>query len=214
MTFHLPLVDKIFDLSRKQQPNRLLASLDILRWRYNVMKNHLLSSHKGCTTNDVNTVGKKFVYHIIKSTTSPSINDGGHGDIFIKSPYFISGLILYDTSIIRHYNIDNPATTIIELLQLYHILGRVFTGDQLIQSVYWMYMRSTEFDAMHQYFWSKPLDIHAVGTDLRLSKLIVPYKFEPLPSDVNLFWKEPQIVSALNFNRHACKDRSVNAAFK
>jgi hypothetical protein len=47
-----------------------------------------------------------------------------------EAVYFTTGLVLYDTSILREYHTNNeisiPSASLIELLQLYHKLVTVF----------------------------------------------------------------------------------------
>ena len=99
-----------------------------------------------------------------------------------SSPYFASGLLLFDTSIVRQV-----ATTLVDILLLYHELGgQVFAGDQEILSVYWIFLRRK--------FAVLPLTM--IESDR------VPYDFVPRI-------RAPYIITAKNENRAICSERPV-----
>jgi hypothetical protein len=205
MTFHRPYVDWMFDLSAKQQPGKLLAALDPWRWRQKrLMKGQLLLNSPAATNSSEDTSEDT------SCTLDP--NDeallrrlvlGNERKFYLPSAlsetaYFNSALVLYDTSIVTSYTevTQSADSTVIELMILYHLLGKVFKGgDQVIQSVYWMYLRDRkEFGILEREFWD--------------DGEMVPYTFEPPPTGST----EVPILSGGNLERAVCRSRPVNKA--
>jgi hypothetical protein len=205
MTFHLPYVDWIFDLSSIQQPRKLLAALDPWRWRRRgQMKGQLLTSmqFKSNSTNTTTCVGdpdgEKLLRRLVLKKDRDEPIGAHHPSALSATPFFNSAFILYDSHVVRNYKevTNSASSTIIEIMILYHLLGQVFRGgDQLIQSVYWMYLRDrNEFGVLEKEFWDD-------GD-------ILPYSFEP-PTDET---RTRVIMSGGNLDRPVCSLRPVNKA--
>mmetsp|Transcript_1021 Transcript_1021/g.1603 ORF Transcript_1021/g.1603 Transcript_1021/m.1603 type:complete len:512 (-) Transcript_1021:251-1786(-) len=209
-SFHLPLVNKVFDLSTKQQPGKVLAALDLWRWRRKPgnlnFKGQLLPRGK-CT---LDRAGEDFVRRVVHNKLFPDEDtyepfrplpnsNKPRSDILNAAPYMGGALVLYDTSVVRNYKrvTGSASSTIVELLQLFHFLGNVFRdgGDQNIQSVYWMYLRPKDFAVLEREFWDD-------------GKTVAYLTAPP--------WKEMRnkvILSAYHFNRSVCTERESNRKF-
>jgi hypothetical protein len=132
-------------------------------------------------------------------------------DVLKSTPYFNGAMMMYDTSIVRNYQYvtRSASSTTIELMQLHHVLGQVFdSGDQMLQSTYWMHLRRHDFAIMETRFW------HEGGRRGRrsihpLSMPTIPYQFEPPKVDY-----QPIIMTAFNDQRPVCTTRAANKAYK
>ena len=107
-----------------------------------------------------------------------------------KASYFTTGFILYDTAVVRDYpgETKSPSSSSIELLKIYHQLGKVFEGDQLIFSTYWLHMRKK--------FHVLPLTM--------MGSPRVPYEF------IRRLRDDPYIVTAGHAVRPVCVARPTN----
>lgn len=167
MTIHSPHVHEIFSLPEAE--GHVLASPDPWYWRRRGIG---AKFEKECP--DQNAT--KLVEELVGTKDMTTVN------------YFASGLILYDTSIIRHHGI-NPAATVIEILSLYQKLGKLFHGDQEILSIYWANMRKQ--------FRVLPLAMYESNR--------VPYEFVKRVSN------DPHIITAGHKTRQVCTKRATNS---
>jgi len=166
MTIHSPHINEIFSLPEAER--HILVSPDPWYW-----------GRKG--------IGAKFVSCPDQNATNLVKNLVGIDDM-TKVRYFASGVIMYDTSIVREYG-ASPAATLMEILSLYQKLGKLFYGDQEILSIYWMYMRDQ--------FQVFPLAM--------LGSNRVPYEFvKRIPGD-------PHIITAGHKTRKICTKRATNS---
>jgi hypothetical protein len=165
MTIHSSHINEIFSLPEIEE--HILASPDPWRWGRKMLAGKIDNS---CP--DPNTT--QLLTHLV-------------GKPLGEASYFASGVVLYDTAIVRDYG-DSPKATLVELLKVYHQLSAILVGDQEILSVYWVYKRK-KFAVM-------PLAMF--GSDR------VPYEFlTRVPYD-------PHIITAGNADRPVCALRSTN----
>lgn len=164
MTIHGPHIDKLFEMS--QIEDKLLASPDPWRWGQKMLIGKTLASCRDSLA---------------------SVAEEQVGRPLSDAPYFASGLMLYDTNIVRNYGTTSSAT-LVELLDLYHKLAYLFKGDQEIFSVYWVYKR-------HQF---EPIPLELFGTNW------VPYEFHKrIPRD-------PHVITVGHRTRPVCLQRPTN----
>jgi hypothetical protein len=167
MTIHSPHIFELFQLPEVK--GHILASPDPWYWgRRGIAAKFVKDCPDHNTTQIVATLVKK-------------------SDL-TKVRYFASGLILFDTSIIKTHG-TTLADTVIEISTLYHTLSKLFVGDQEILSIYWVYVR-TEFRVL-------PLAMFESNR--------VPYEFvKRIPGD-------PHIITAGHKSRDVCTKRSTNS---
>jgi len=165
MTIHSPHIHEV--LSLPEAEGHMLASPDPWYWGRNGI------SAKFVSCPDPNTT--RLIQELV-------------GTINLKEVrYFASGLVLFDTAILREYG-DSPTATLVELLTLYHRLAGQFHGDQEILSIYWVYVRKS--------FRVMPLAMFESNR--------VPYEF------VNRVRGDPHIITAGHKTRRVCFERSTN----
>jgi hypothetical protein len=161
MTFHSPHMHEIFQM--KEIRGHILAAPD--PWRYG---NKMLGGKMTkCADKEAVKLATTYVGQDLK-----------------VSSYFTTGFVLYDSHIIRNYG-ESSSATILELLKLYHELVTVFVGDQLIVSVYWVYLRK-QYQIIPYGLFGSPR---------------VPYEF------IKRMPNEQYIVTAGNVDRPICKSR-------
>ena len=188
MTIHKPHINEFFT-NIPEVEGHILALPDPWMWGKDMLRGRLLSCTNQTLLNEMEDLMKTKLRHAI---------------------YFTTGLILYDTSIIRNYDghsrsilhinaadagRDTPSTptpiptsSMIDILELYHRFGSQFPGDQPIVSIYWYHVR----DLMRN------LPLSMLGTNR------VPYEFlKRIP-------KSPHIVTAGNNDRPRCLLRRTN----
>jgi len=164
MTFRSPYVDEIFSMTEIH--GHILAAPDPWIWSKLMLIGHV----QKCADPTAVLEAEEYV-----------------GKPLADASYFMSTLMLYDSAIVRHYGTASNST-LLELLPMYHKLAKVFGGDQLIISVYWIYMRK-QYQLMPLALFNSPR---------------VPYEFwRRMPN-------EPYIITAGNANRAVCKTRPTN----
>ncbi|KAL3913980.1 MAG: hypothetical protein SGILL_006278 [Bacillariaceae sp.] len=214
MTFHLPYLDKIFELSQVQHPRTVLATLDLWRWRHGGLKQKLFSSLKNDNC-QVDVSGEALLRQIVKTSSRMSSVASSKKDILTAATFYNSAFSLYDTSVVRNYRpvTGTSSSTLIEMMRLHHRLANVFQGGgQEIQSVYWMYLRHpTEFAVLPTELWSH--DDRAVLTFSFEPPTATASKESSWKHDVRKYSPMP-IVTAINLDRGVCAHRSVNAAYR
>jgi hypothetical protein len=181
MTIHSPHLDEIFAMPEVERS--ILALPDPWRWGQNMLWGRLLS----CTQ-------QKLLEELVEFL----------GQDLQKALYFTTGLVLYDTDVIRKYRplhdeaavlsssssassqntSPNYAASLIELLQIYHKYSSLFPGDQPLVSIYWYHVRNQ----------IRNLPLTMLGTNR------VPYEFIKR-------LKSPHIVSVGNAHRPTCLAR-------
>ena len=166
MTIHSPHIHEIFSLSETE--GHVLASPDPWYWR-----------RRG--------IGSKFVKQCPDQNATQLVEELVGTKDMTTVNYFASGLIVYDTSIVRQHGIS-PVTTVMEILSLYQKLGKLFWGDQEILSIYWAHMRKQ--------FRVLPLAMFESNR--------VPYEF------VKRVSKDPHIITAGHKTRQVCTMRATN----
>jgi hypothetical protein len=161
MTYHTPHIQEIFQMNEVR--GHILAAPDPWIFGRRMLGGRTIK----CADPKAIELAKAYVGHDLKI-----------------SSYFTTGLVLYDSAIVRNYG-DSSSTTLLELLKVYHELGMVFEGDQLIVSVYWAYIRK-QYQIIPYALFGSPR---------------VPYEFlKRMP-------KEEYIVTAGNADRPVCMNR-------
>jgi hypothetical protein len=188
MTIHSPHLDEIFAMPEVERS--ILALPDPWRWGQNMLWGRLLS----CTQQKLLEELAEFL-----------------GQDLHDALYFTTGLVLYDTDVIRNYRPFHEAAalapsssssssfsassasqnapkyyaaSLIELLQIYHKYSSLFPGDQPLVSIYWYHVRNQ----------MRNLPLTMLGTNR------VPYEFIKR-------LKSPHIVSVGNAQRPTCLAR-------
>ena len=185
MTISSPHLHEIFSLPEAER--QLLAQPDPWRWG---KRGIVAKFEKECPDlenilDDGGTRNRTYEYNRDEATQLVKRLVGRNDLNNVR--YFASGFILFDTYIIREHG-ESSATTVLGIMSLYQKLGRLFSGDQEILSIYWAYMRKQ--------FRVLPL------TTFESNR--ITYEF------VKRISADPHIVTAGHKTRQVCTYRATN----
>lgn len=163
MTFQSPHVREIFTM--RELRGHILASPDPWVWGNQMIGGAMVP----CVTAPVKKLVRDYVGRNLK-----------------EAGYFTTGFVLYDSAIVRNHG-SSSSSTLLELAKLYHELSTAFDGDQLIFSIYWIYIR----------------DLYQTIPSVVFGTPRVPYEYlKRMPS-------EPYIIVGGNLKRSVCTERAT-----